>query len=174
MKKICGIVALGAVCTLWALAQEAPGPQAQLPAAVLRVTTRLVLVHVVVTDKQRRPVTDLTLQDFILQENGKRQKIAVFSLEQLARRVREQPAPPPLPPHVYTNRPEYRKPAGLLTVLLLDLLNTPVRDQAYAHAQLLRYLSTQLRSGHRIAVLALTSKMFLLQDFTSDPELLRA
>lgn len=155
-------------------AQQTKAPSLK-SADVLRVTTRLVLVDVVVTDKHGKPVGGLTREDFNLWENGKPQRLAIFSVEQPT-----QPAqaaefkPPALPPHVSTNRPEYRQPPGPLTLLLLDGLNTPLRDQAYARQELLRYLTTQLRPGQRIAVLALTNRLLLLQDFTSDPHLLLA
>lgn len=164
------------LCGFGVAAQQAAPPEA-LPAPVLRVTTRLVLVDVGVTDKKKQPVTDLTLKDFSLQENGKPQRIAFFALEPPARRAPEQEEgvePPPLPPHVYTNRPEYRTPPGRVTLVLLDALNTSVRDQAAARAQLLRYLAGQLQPGRRTAILALTNRLLLLQDFTADPQLLLA
>ncbi|MFQ5776939.1 MAG: VWA domain-containing protein [Terriglobia bacterium] len=156
---------------LWLTAQQAPPPG--LPATVLRVTTRLVLVDVVVTDKKGQPVTDLTREDFTLLEDGKSQRIATFSLEQPLRGAQERPAPPPLPPHVYTNRPEHRMPPGPLTILLLDALNTPLRDQPYVREQMLRYLDTQLKPNQRTAALALVNGLLVLQDFTADPALLR-
>src|SRR3990172_7571043 len=160
-----GAVFLGGA---WALAQQAPPPE--LPATVLRVTTRLVLVDVVVTDKDGKPVRDLTRHDFQIFEDGKPQRLATFSFETPARRP---PMPPePLPPNVYTNRPEYRMPPGPLTILLLDGLNTPVQQQAFVRDQMLRYVATQLRPGQRTAVLALSNRAYVLQDFTSDPQLL--
>ena len=40
-----------------------------------------VLVHVTVTDKEGKPVTDLTVDDFKLYEDGKRQEIQSFEME---------------------------------------------------------------------------------------------
>ena len=157
-----------------ATAQSARLARADIPAAVLRVTTRLVLVDVVVTDKDNRPVSGLTRDDFVLLENGQPQTIATFSFESPAVRAAGQPAPPPLPEHVYTNRPEYRMPPGPLTVLLLDALNTPLTDQSFARLKMLEYLSTQLLPDQRTAILALTTDLLLLQDFTTDPALLKA
>ena len=115
-----------------AMSGQQPPRSANVPATVLRVTTRLVLVDVVVTDKSGNPVTDLTRDDFTLLENSKPQRIATFSLENPGGSVQQVAAPPPLPPNVFTNKPEYRLPPGPLTVLLLDALNTPMQDQAYA------------------------------------------
>lgn len=56
---------------------------------VLKVTTRLVLVDVVVTDGYGRPVTDLKQANFEVKENGKPQKIVAFAFQP--------PPPPPVP-----------------------------------------------------------------------------
>lgn len=162
-----GAAVLGATL---ALAQQPPSPD--LPATVLRVTTRLVLVDVVVTDKDGKPVKGLTRDDFQISEDGKPQRLATFSFESPFERPAMQPEP--LPPNVYTNRPEYRMPPGPLTILLLDALNTPVREQAYARDQMLRYLKTQLKPDQRTAIFALGNQLFLLQNFTTDPGLLQA
>lgn len=55
---------------------------------------------------------------------------------------------------------------------MLDGINTASTDQAYARRQLLAYVRT-LKADQRVAIFALTTDLFLLQDFTSDPEILR-
>ena len=163
---------LASILALWsglgAASQQPP------PAVALRVTTRLVLVDVVVTDKEGRPVADLTRDDFTLLESGKRQAISVFAFKSPATRNAEAQPPPPLPENVYTNRPEYRRAPGPPTILLLDLLNTAQRDQVFAREKMLEYLSTQLKPNQQYAILALGSELLLLQDFTSDPRSLIA
>src|SRR5208337_5130882 len=83
---------------------------AEIPSATIRASTRLVLVDVVVTDKKGQPITGLKAEDFTVEENGKKQKIATFSPPGA-----DQKAPQPLPPGLLTNRPEYLKPAGVPT-----------------------------------------------------------
>lgn len=160
------------LCSLWPVAGQAPSPERE-PAGAVRVITRLVLVDVVVIDKQGHTVRGLKKENFALTESGKEQSIATFTSEQveLARAANK---PAPLPPNLYTNRPEYRTPPGPLTMLLLDALNTPLADQAYARQQMLKYLETQLQPSQGTAILALGNSLRLLQDFTSDPRLLRA
>jgi len=170
---------LSVALTLGALAssQNAPAPsgsRVDLPAAVLRVTTRLVLVDVVVTDKDGRPVTGLTRDDFVLLEEGQPQTISAFSHESPGVRADAQPEPPPLPAHVYTNRPEYRTPPGPLVILLLDSLNTPWHDLAYMRQQMLKYIRTQVKPDQRVAVMVLGNNLMVLQDFTTDSRLLLA
>jgi VWFA-related protein len=157
-----------------------PGPQSPTtpPAPALRATTHLVLVDVVVYDKQGQHVSNLTSSDFTLRDRGKPQKITVFSDdhagESLAKNSAAPPPPPPLPPGVFTNRPAFQRPQGPPTILLLDSLNTALGDQLSSHAEMLKYLRTQLSQGQKIAVLSLNESLELLQDFTSDPRLLIA
>jgi VWFA-related protein len=62
---------------------------------------------------------------------------------------------------------------GPVNVLLLDTLNTPVLDQIYLHDQFHKYLKTST-PGAPMAIFGLTTRLLMLQSFTSDPELLKA
>src|SRR5689334_15167 len=149
---------------------QAPEPtQNQVPAPTIRVSTHLVLVDVVVSDKQGKPIAGLHPEDFELQENGKAQKISTFvpAGENLA-------AAQPLPPGIYSNKPQYRSPGGPITVMLLDAVNTSYSDQAYARRQMLAFVQQRLKPGQRLAVFTLTGPLNVLQDFTSDPQVLMA
>ncbi len=161
-------VLLGMAISVFALPPQLSKEDVNTPA--VRVSSRLVLVDAVVTDKSGQRITGLTKDDFTLLENGKPQKISAFSFE-----VPESPSPkPPLPANVYTNRPEYDMPKGPLTILLLDGLNTALADQGYARSQMLKYLGTQLQPGQPVAVYTLAGSLRLLQDFTGDVALLKA
>src|SRR5215831_14973162 len=152
------------------------GPQEE---GILRVTTRLVQISVVVHDKNGMPVRDLTKEDFALFDKGQEQKILFFSKETSeASRVNA----PPLEPGVVSNRfanytSEGQKhlaaiPASL-TVILLDGLNTGFTDQHYAKEALIKFLN-QLQPGDRVAIYTLTNGLRVLHDFTSDTESLLA
>jgi VWFA-related protein len=84
----------------------------------------------------------------------------------------DQKAPQPLPAGLLTNRPEYLKPAGVPTVLLLDANNSHFLDQAYGRGQMLKYVLEQSETGAPMAVMTLTDRLGVLQDFTSDPKIL--
>lgn len=146
---------------------NAPGPS-DVPPPIIRVNTRLVLVDVVVTDKQGKPVPALSREDFAVEESGKPQKISVFETP----RPTQLPAAPALPPGIYSNRAEFRSPGGPIVVLLLDAVNTPFKDQAYARRQMLRFVQEQYKPGQRMAIYTLTDSLRVLQDFTSDPQVL--
>src|SRR6202790_4584110 len=54
---------------------------AQEPETTLKVDVKLVNVFVTVTDARGAPVTNLQKENFLLKEDGKEQKIAIFSRE---------------------------------------------------------------------------------------------
>ena len=166
LSAVAGLLAMLAAQNA-VLAQQSP--DAQVPAPTIRVTTHMVLVDVVVTDKQGKPVLGLEPENFALEENGKAQKIAAFVTPE----QNQPPAPgPTLPPGIYSNRAQYRAPGGPITVLLLDATNTQFKDQAYARRQMLRFVREQYKPGQRMAVFTLTDSLHVLQDFTTDPQLL--
>lgn len=147
------------------VAQNAP---ADVPSITIRTTTRLVTVDVVVTDKKGQPITGLKPEDFTVEENGKKQKISIF----VPPGVDNGPKPAPAPEGILSNRPENVRPAGVPTILLLDAANSPFKDQAYARSQMLKYVQQQSQAGHPVAVLTLTDRLGVLQQFTSDPQVL--
>ena len=150
-------------------AQQSPS---DVPAITIRTNTRLVVVDVVVTDKKGQPITGLKPEDFTLEENGKKQKIAVFTAPGAASAAAATQAS--APPGVLSNHPEDVGPkAGVVTVLLLDAANSSFKDQAYARSQMLKYVVEQGQSGHTMAVLTLSDRLRVLQQFTSDPQILR-
>ncbi len=141
-------------------------------APVIQSTTRLVSVDVVVTDNQSHPVKDLKASDFTVLENGKPQKVTVFSYESPETRASASPSPA-LPPGAVTNRPDPRQAAPIV-ILLLDGLNTPSSQQLNVRQQMLKYLTDLKASNARMAVLALGSDLSVLQDFTTDLSSLQA
>lgn len=181
--------ASGTATNAQATATQAPAttqiqpPQAQPEgkpgtAAILKVKTRLVIVDVVALDHKGFPVGDLKAEDFTLQEEGTPQKISVFSFQrggvQQDSQSQEQSAalvPVALPPSRITNMPRF-KTNSTLNVLLLDVINVASNNQKYTHEQMLKFLE-KLPAGQPFAVYALGSKLRMLQDFTSDPTLLK-
>lgn len=144
----------------------------QKDSATIRSSSRLVLVDLIVTNKHGEAVRDLRQDEVTLLEDGAPVKLVAFSMQDVSSSRDQKRAP--LPEHVYTNRPEYNDPGGPLTVVLLDGLNTPIKDQVYAREQVLKYFGEQQDPKQRIAVLGLGPNLNLLQDFTNDPAALRA
>ncbi len=138
------------------------------PSITIRTNTRLVMVDVVVTDKKGQPIAGLKAENFTVEENGKKQKVSLF----VAPGTDSGPKPTPTPEGILSNHPENVRPAGVPTVLLLDACNSQFKDQAYARSQMLKYVVEQGKSGHPMAVLTLTDRLRVLQQFTSDPQVL--
>jgi len=149
-------------------AQQGQQASTSIPAPTIRVTTHMVLVDAVVTDKQGKAITGLKPEDFEIEENGKAQKIASLTTP-----ADHGPAlGPQLPPGIYSNKPQYRSTGAPITVLLLDALNTEFTDQAYARGQMLTFVRDNFKPSDRMAVFTLTGSLNVLQDFTSDPQVL--
>jgi VWFA-related protein len=135
---------------------------------VIRVNTRLVEVGVVVRDKSG-PLSDLTKDDFTVLDNGKPQRVEVFSIS-TAERSKKKPDAPTLPPGVASNRTGKQAQASA-TVILFDRLNTADKYQRDGQKQLLAYLKTA-RPEDFTALYVLGDDLRLIQDFTNDADLL--
>ena len=109
---------------------------------VIRINTRLVEVDVVVRGKDG-PVTNLAKDDFTIFDNGKPQRVEVFSISS-AERSKPKEDLPPLPSGVVSNRRGREGPTNA-TVILFDRLNTADKYQRDGLLQLLSYLKSTRR-----------------------------
>lgn len=147
-------------------------PQAATTAPVIRTTTRLVQLSVVVTDKKGQPVAGLKSDDFTVLDGKVAQKIAVFSGPEMV--TASQPIRT-LPLNIFTNRRDKlgEKP-GSNTIIFFDALNTSLQDQMFAREQVMKFLSTMQPEDH-FAIYALTGPLHvqILHEFTQDDAALR-
>ena len=142
--------------------QNLPGGQAP----VLKATTRLVQINVVVLNKRGEPVDGLKKEDFTVLDQGKEQQIATFSANSAT--LHEAASIPPLAPNVFSNRGgSTATNPGSVTVILFDALNTSIQDQFYARQQVLKFLR-QLQPQDHVAIYVLTTKILVLNEFTQD------
>jgi VWFA-related protein len=130
-----------------------------------RSTTRLVELSVVVTDKDRNAVTGLTAGDFQIEDDGKAQKVAIFSVEGSSTAA---PAPParPRPPREFSNTvPD----TGSVTIMLYDQLNSSDAVRMSVREHVGRFLE-QIRPDDRVGLYVLGGEGVLrvVHDFTSD------
>jgi VWFA-related protein len=159
-------------------APTANAPVAQAPApgtgvvTTLKAQSNLVILDVVVTDKNHKAIHGLKASDFQVREAGTAQ--TVKTLEEHTPATVAPPTAPtgPLPPGVFTNLTAVPE-SGPLNVLLIDRLNTPVDSQAFLHQQLVQFIKT-MKPGTRLAVFGLNRQLVYLQGFTSDPKVLLA
>lgn len=136
----------------------------QQPEVIIRSTTRLIQLNVVAHDHQGKPVRDLKKTDFTILDNGKPQQVSVFSMESNA--VLPQAAK--LAPNVFTNRLQQKSAVpSSVTVILLDELNTSIKDKIWAKQQVVKYLGT-IHPDDRVAIYVLGRGLRVLHDFTTD------
>jgi VWFA-related protein len=141
---------------------------------VLRSESPLVVLDVVVTDKQGQPIYGLKRSDFTVFEKDAKMTLQNFE------EYRADQAPPsaPLPakqvlaPNVFSNASD-TPDNGPLNILLMDALNTPMADQMYVREQMLEYVK-KVPEGTRIAIFGLSNRLYLLQGVTTDPALVKA
>ena len=140
----------------------------------LKTNTKIVVIDVVVTDKEGKPVKNLKGSDFALAEDGAPQTISHFDAHASlsAEDAAKVEAMPKLAPNVFTNYSPV-KIDGPVTILLFDALNTKMSDQSIVLKQMLKYLDTP-HPGVRMELFELNAGLKLIQGFTSDPEVLRA
>lgn len=137
---------------------------AQPPEPVLRSTTRLIQLNVIVRDRHGEPVRGLSKEDFHITDNGKPQQVSVFSMDSNA----VLPQAEQLPANTFTNQLQLKSGVpGSVSVILLDSLNSRFEDQAWARQQVIKYLSA-LQPEDRVGIYALGHGLRVLHDFTTD------
>jgi VWFA-related protein len=134
---------------------------------VFHQSVRRVIVDVVVSDSNGKPVSGLTADDFSISEDGKPQRIRSFDLHDFDSISDLLPKlPPSLPVNTFVNIPSGPE-RGPLYVLLLDLLDIGVDDQPRAREQLQKFIRSK-PLGTRFAIFVLSDGLYLVQGFTED------
>ena len=159
---------------LAAAGSRARTQQPDAPVATIRTNSRIVIIDVVVTDKDQNPVRNLQATDFTLREKGEPQTLSHFEEHTALSAADAAKLTPPrkLPAGIFTNFSP-APASGALNILLIDALNTPQIDQMVVRQQVMKYLKSA-HAGTSIAIFGLGTKLYLLQGFTSDPEVLRS
>src|SRR5580698_7449489 len=95
---------------------------------IFKANARTVVLDVVVTGRDGKPLEGLRKEDFAVAEDGHPQAITFFKENTGTHPLAASQANlPPLPPNIFTNVPQV-PPSDAVTVLLLDGLNTPLSD----------------------------------------------
>jgi VWFA-related protein len=173
-------VSFFALAGILALAWVAQGLHAQAPAVsntapaaatpVVHASTSLVLVDVVATN-HGKPVHDIDRSRFHVFEDGHERPVTSFD-EHLPSAITPASVAPlkaaiaALPANTYTNMPLYPD-TGVVNVLLLDALNTPLASQAEARRQMIEYLNN-IPPGTSMAIFTLASHLEMVTGFTSN------
>jgi VWFA-related protein len=161
--------------------QQEPPPAQQEPQLddedVVRITTNLIQVDAVVTDKNGKLVTDLRPDEFEILENGEQQKITNFSYVALAGAAEKPATPtaaapadknaPPVPP--VRLRPEQVRRT---LALVVDDLGLSAESFPFVRRALKKFVDQQMQPGDLVAIIRTSGSMGALQQFTSDKQVL--
>ncbi|HKO96310.1 MAG TPA: VWA domain-containing protein [Pyrinomonadaceae bacterium] len=187
MNRILALLCVIALTSLTAASQGRPPAPAPTPPAtvqpadddnVVRVTTNLIQIDVVVTDSKGRPVTNLNPEDFEILVNGKPQTITNFSLITLDPQPSERTKAPasknstnavPLPPVPLKAAQVNRTIALIVDDVRIDCKNLP-----YVRKALKKFADEQMQPGDLVAIFRVGSSIGALQQFTSDRQQLYA
>src|SRR5438128_4093055 len=178
MKTPIAFILTAAISISAAIAQT---PQSQqkppeiAPEDIIRVTTSLVQTDVVVTDKNDEIIPDLKLEDFELYDNGKKQELKFMEFVGTESPRRSEGD--------RSGLPSYVEPAGSpgvsakdlkrVIAFVLDDLNVQIQDLPYVRKMLLDYVNNKMRDGDLVAIVRVVGGKGLLQQFTTDRQLLR-
>src|SRR2546421_5447708 len=144
---------------------------------VVRITTNLVQVDAVVTDRNGKLVTDLKPEEVEIFEDGRKQKITHFSFslsesaptERVARSTPADKTPPAIP--MSRLRPEDIKRT---IAIVVDDLGLSFESTYYVRRALKKFVDEQMQPGDLVAIVRTSGGMGALQQFTTDKRQLYA
>jgi VWFA-related protein len=143
----------------------------QSPGLTLHTGVRVVLTDVTVTDQHGNVVHDLPQSAFHITDDGKEQRISSFKESSGSQQTAL--ALPVTAPGVYSNE-FLRHLPPVLNILVLDTVNLGIVEQMSFNVELTRFLKT-LPPDQSLAIYSRSGdQAVLLQNFTSDRQLLLA
>ncbi|MGH9871930.1 MAG: VWA domain-containing protein [Pyrinomonadaceae bacterium] len=190
MGRIPLILSFVSLLSLAALAQQTdnskpqptpPQTEPQQPARssdddVVRITTNLVQLDAVVTDKNGKLVTDLRPDEVQIFEDGRQQKITNFSLVNVEASlppagpsVPKDNTAPPLPP-TRLHPEDVRRTIALV----VDDLGLSFESTYYTRRALKKFVDEQMQPGDLVAIIRTSGGIGALQQFTADKRQLYA
>ncbi len=145
---------------------------------VVHITTNLVQVDAMVTDKNGKPVADLRPEEVEIQEDGRPQKVTHFSyistdapltVAAPGKAASEDKNTPPVPP-VRLRPEEVRRTIALV----VDDLGLSFESASYVRGALKKFVDAQMQRGDLVAIIRTGGGIGALQQFTSDKRQLYA
>src|SRR5436190_4518481 len=146
------------------------------PEDVIRITTNLVQTDAVITDKTDQVIKDLKLEDFELYDNGKRQELKFLEFVAADSTRRVEGEAPKLASGEKLDLPSNGVSAAELKrviAFVVDDLTIPADDLSRVRDLLLDYVNNQMGSNDLVAIVSVIGGSGLLQQYTSDKDLLR-
>jgi VWFA-related protein len=134
----------------------------------IRLSTELVQIDVLVTDKSKKPVSGLTREDFELYDNNKPQHITNFAYEETkARHIEDAAAENRRLPRAITAA-ELRR----VFAFVVDTLHIKYENIGRTRKMLSDFVDNKMQPGDLVLILPTGGGSGVLQQFTSDQRLL--
>jgi len=154
-------------------------PQETEPQDLVRVTTSLIQTDVVVTDKNDRVIDDLSLADFKVFENGKKQDVQFLEFVKADAPDAATPRTEgtidvggkPVSPEVARNLTS--RDLRRVFAFVIDDLTIPYEDIVSVRKILTDFVDNKMREGDLVAIVRVVGGNGLVQQFTTDKNILR-
>jgi VWFA-related protein len=133
---------------------------------VIKISSNLVSLDVVVKDKKGKFVTDLKPEDFTVSENGVPQRIEFFDSTLSSERSAGQPATT-----VGSPEPKPENTSGLprnIIALVLDGQSTELANLKHVREGVEKYIRERISDSDSVALFSISGGLQLLQSFTHD------
>jgi VWFA-related protein len=154
-----------------------PAPQAPAPQTpVFRTGIDLLTVDVTVTDSDGRQVTDLGMQDFVIEVDGKERQVVSAEYMRMSEEPMPQPAQRPAatvapPEQTYFSTNSVARASGRVILLLIDQGNIRAGMARGVMRSAVRFVDG-LQASDRVALVAIPGPGAVV-DFTTDHEKIR-
>src|SRR4051812_37390246 len=147
-----------------------PAPQQGSDEDVVRITTNLVQVDAVVTDKSGRQVTDLKPEEFEITEDGRAQTITNFSYVNISPTSTPGAAQPTAAAKVAGVQPARVRAQDVrrTIVIVIDDLGMSFESMSQTRSALKKFVDEQMQPGDLISIVRTSGGIGALQQFTTE------
>src|SRR6266478_4240951 len=168
MKIRQSILGLIMLCVLVVSAQSQEKKEAKKSADddVVKVTSNLINLDVIVKDKKGKAITDLKPEDFTVFENGVPQQIEFFDSTLTSRNEAAKPTTATV-----STQPKPQTPNGFprnIIALVLDGQSTEAANLNHVRSGMVKYIRERISDNDSVALFAISGGLQLLQPFTQD------
>ncbi len=158
--------------------QQQRQPRETAPDDIIRITTELVQADVVVADKNDEIISDLKLSDFEVYDNGKKQELQFMEFISVDEPSRSEGAASNvarIAPGIDSSVAADTTAADLRRVIgfVVDDVTIPSEDMSRVRQMLTDFVDNKMRNGDLVAIVRTVGGRGLLEQFTTDRQILR-
>src|SRR5258706_1891364 len=138
---------------------------------IIKVTSNLVSLDVIVKDKKGKAVTELKPEDFTVSENGVPQKIEFFDSTLASNDFTHRDDVAQTTTATVSTQPKARNPNGLprnIIALVLDGQSTELANLKHVREGIVKYIRERISDNDSVALFSISGGLQLRQPFTQD------